>query len=169
MPSAKALADPLGFIAKLEGRFRIRNPHLIKALFVFLLWKIKAVGSLVTQHKHEGLFFLSAFLLLLYPIKSHVGDYGGVISGNNFPLTVVHAEFGVEVFSLSTMSDEVVEARALAVIVFAHMPLADIGGGVSVALELTGKGRKIPGIVGEIIHDTMGMSIEPSENRSATR
>jgi hypothetical protein len=49
------------------------------------------------------------------------------------------------------------------------MPLADIGGSVSVALELTGKGRKIPGIVGEIIHDAMGMSIEPSENGGPAR
>ena len=57
-----------------------------------------------------------------------------------------------------------VEAGTLAVIVFAHMPLADIGGGVPVALELTGKGRKIPRIVGEIIHDAMGMGIEASEN-----
>ena len=123
----------------------------------------------MTQHKHEGLFFFSAFLLLLYPIESHVGHHRCVISGNNFPLTVVSAEFGVEVFSLSTMSDEVVEAGTLAVIVFAHMPLADIGGSVSVALELTGKGRKIPGIVGEIIHDAMGMSIEPSENGGPAR
>jgi hypothetical protein len=67
------------------------------------------------------------------------------------------------------MSDEVVEAGTLAIIVFAHMPLADIGGSVSVALELTGKGRKIPGIIGEIIHDAMGMSIEPSENGGPAR
>ena len=62
-----------------------------------------------------------------------------------------------------------IETRALAVIVLAHVPLTNVSGSVSVALELTGKGRKIPGIVGEIIHDAMGMSIEPSENRSATR
>jgi hypothetical protein len=63
------------------------------------------------------------------------------------------------------MSDKVVKAGTRAVVVFPHMPLSDIGGGVSVALKLTGKGRKTPRIVGEIIYNAMRMGIESSENR----
>ena len=121
---------------------------------------------LVPQHQHEGLL---STLLLSHPINCHVCDNRGVVAGNHFSLAIVGPKLRVKIFPLSPVRHEVIKARTLAIVRFTHVPLTNVGRGISRTLKLTRKGRKILRIVREIIHHPVRMRIQPTQNRSPAR
>ncbi len=44
------------------------------------------------------------------------------------------------------------------------MPLSNVGSGISLRLQLAGKGGQVSWIIGEIIDHPMGMGIEPAKD-----
>ncbi len=87
----------------------------------------------------------------------------GVIAFKYFSFAV-NIEFGVVVFSLAFVCDEVVKAGAFFVVIFAHMPFADVGGFVTFGVKASGEVWEVGREFGEVIHYFMRVGVEAAED-----
>ena len=79
-------------------------------------------------------------LPLRHPINRHIRDHGGVVAGHHLSFPIVRPKLGIKVFSLPPVGYKVVKARAHTVVLLAHVPLPNVGSGISLRLQLPGKG-----------------------------
>ena len=168
VPGGEALADPVGFAVEGEGTGGIGNLHMVEGGLVFLFWEIKRVRRLLADGERPRLAGGGGGAGL-EPVEGVVGDDVGVVALGGFVAQAVDAPLGVEVFALALVGDEPVEAGAGGVVVFTHVPFADIGGGVAAFAQAGGPVRERGGEFGEIIADAVAMGIEAGENARAAR
>ena len=71
-----------------------------------------------------ALFFETAVLC-------HCRDYRGVVSGHDTASVTIEIKRRVKVFPLAFMCHEIVKARSWVVIIFPHVPLANVGSFIS--------------------------------------
>lgn len=103
-------------------------------------------------------------MVTLEPRFGHFRDNVGVIARNNFPFLAIDIEFCVEVLPLPPMRYEPVETGSRVIIVFAHVPFADVGGVIPQLLQHSRETLQILWIFCEVIHHTMSMRVETTED-----
>jgi hypothetical protein len=91
------------------------------------------------------------------PRFGHLRDHVGVITRNNFPILAIDIEFCVEVLPLTPMRYEPVEARSRVIIVFAHVPFADVGGVIPQLLQHSRETLQILWVFCKVIHHTVSV------------
>jgi hypothetical protein len=72
--------------------------------------------------------------------------------------------FGVEVFALTAMRDEVIESGSLRIVLLAHMPLADVRRRVPCPLQLAWEARHIGRILGEVVEHLVSVGVQAAED-----
>ena len=108
------------------------------------------------------------FVLLFEPVDGEVRDDVRVVALGLTTLAI-DVEGGVPVLALALVADPVVEARALLVVVLAHVPLADIGGLVAGILQGDGETRQVSRVLGEVVHHTVRVRVESRKEAGPRR
>ena len=105
----------------------------------------------------------------LYPFFRHVGNRGGVVFLDDFPALAIDMEFGIEVLALPFMGDEPIETRTRLIVFLTHMPFANVRCLVARLLEGLWKAFQLRGILRKIVHNSVRMRIETTEETGSTR
>ena len=83
---------------------------------------------------------------------------------NGFCFGSVYVPFRIEIFSLTFVSRKKIKAWPRSVIVFAHVPLANVGCFVSLLTKAHGPMRELGGQLGKIIANAMVVGIKSRKN-----
>jgi hypothetical protein len=81
----------------------------------------------------------------------------------------VDIEFGIKVLALAFMRDKPVETWTRLIVLFSHMPFADISRVVASRLQDHREALKARWILSEVVHDPMLVRVEAAQNARSTR
>ena len=135
MPGIQSLFEPGWLVIQAKRTLGILDIDGLKSLFIFFLWEVKAVRSLVPHHDRPGFVGFT----ILDPVHRHVGHDRCVVPLHNSPIFAVEVEFRVKVFALAFVGDEMIKAGTGHVVLFAHVPFADVSRFVTGLLKSHGK------------------------------
>jgi len=103
------------------------------------------------------------------PIFGHLSHCMGVITRNDFPLFAVKVEFSIEVLPLPFVCDKPVKTRSWFVILFTHVPLANVSGMVTRRLQDHREAFQISRIFRKIVCHSVFVCVQTTEDAGAAR
>ena len=106
--------------------------------------------------------------LLPQPVEGKVGHHRRVVTRICLAACPVNVPFCAKVLPLAPVRHEPVEARAWRVVLFAHVPFANIGGAVTCLAQLAGPVRQRGGQLGEVVPHAVAVGVESRQQAGAT-
>ena len=103
------------------------------------------------------------------PIFRHLGHCMGVITRNDFALFTMKVEFCIEVLPLPFVGDKPVKTGSWFVILFTHVPLANVGSMVTQRLQDHRKAFQLTGIFREVVRHSVVVCVQTTEDASSAR